>query len=123
MKRNSFFIEDLASFTIEVYSMIEMDNKMFKMRFRSSEYVFEELELKLFSYVCDHVFIHRTSNFLQSHCGQDLAECTFIYYPNGRNISFLICLLCCNVDFSELSLHLNHSHLELQARFIDLATL
>ena len=30
-----------------------------------------------------------------------------MYYPTDRNISFLICLLCCKVDFSELSLHLN----------------
>ena len=28
-------------------------------------------------------------------------------YPTGRNDSLLICLLCCNVDFSVLSLHLN----------------
>ena len=30
-----------------------------------------------------------------------------MYYPTGRNIWFLICLLCCNVDFSEPSLYLN----------------
>ena len=30
-----------------------------------------------------------------------------MYYPTGTKISFLICLLCCNVDFSELGLHLN----------------
>ena len=30
-----------------------------------------------------------------------------MHYSTGRNISFLICLLCLNVDFSELSLHLN----------------
>ena len=30
-----------------------------------------------------------------------------MYYHTGRNISFLKCLLRCNVDFSELSLHLN----------------
>ena len=54
-----------------------------------------------------HVFIHRTTNCLQFHCGHDLAECTVMYYPAGRNISFLKYLLRCNVDFSELSLHLN----------------
>ena len=45
--------------------------------------------------------------FLHSHYGHDLAECTIMYYSTGTNISLLICLLCCNVDFSELSLHLN----------------
>ena len=64
------------------------------------------IDLRCFLKYATNVFIHRTSNFLQSHCGYDLTECTVMYYPTGR-ISFLLCLLCCNVDFSELSLHLN----------------
>ena len=60
--------------------MTEMDNKIFKMIFRLSKYVFEGLEFRLFSYKRGHLFIHRTSNIiftrlLQSHCSHDLAEC------------------------------------------------
>ena len=91
------------------YPMMEMDNKMFKMRFRLSKYVIEGLELRLFSYICSHIFIHRTSNIFSpvSPRSRSSGMRRFVYYATGRHISFLICLLCCNIHFSELSLHLN----------------
>ena len=79
------------------------------MRFRLSKYVFEGLELKLFSYIIQPCCRSQNIkyNFLQSHCGQDLAESTFMYCPTGRNISYMFAML--QRFFSELSLHLNSS--------------
>ena len=91
--------------------MIEMVNKMIKMKFLS-KYVIEGLELRLYSYICSHIFIHRTSNIiftclLQSRCSHNVAEFTVVHYPTGKHIFFLTCLLCCSVDFLQLSLYLN----------------
>ena len=55
--------------------MIEMDNKMLKERFSLSKYVIIGLELRLFSYIREYIFIHRTSNItfscLARHAGSD----------------------------------------------------
>ena len=88
---------------------------MFKMRFRLSKYVFEGLRTD-FIFLHTRPYFHSQNikyNFLEFHRSHDPAECKYMYYPMGRNILFLKCLLCCNVDFSELSLHLNSTDVNL----------
>ena len=81
---------------------------MFKIGFCLSKYIIEGLEFRFFLKYAT-IF-----SFTEHQIFSSLTAATiFMYYPMGRNISFLICLLCCNVDISELSLGLNSTHVNL----------
>ena len=77
---------------------------------------YSETELKNRASVCEQRQFNAAWSGGQARQGRErqpsIAERNIwmtLYYLTGRNISFLIFLLCCNVDFSTLGLHLNYT--------------